>query len=213
MSFDFKVKQFFREGRVSPTAIAHQRWLGSFSGRGDPVALLVDPEARADVEARASRPSIAGLPTGARRADPRRSGFIRILILPDDILAKVDRASMSCGLEVRAPFLDADAGRLYPGNAGPCSNMAGVVTKRILKAGRAWPTPLDSILDRPKKGFGIPVARWLRGSARAPMVDDLLGPSPPGGSRSLQRPEEVTRRVVEHRDGCPRPPQAAYGRS
>src|SRR4029079_17000296 len=114
--------------------------------------------------------------------------------LPEDILTKVDRASMACGLEVRAPFLDAslvDAMQRLPAEF----KYGRGQTKRLLRAavsGRLPPT----ILSRPKKGFGIPVARWLRGEL-APMLDRLLDPGRLK-RQGLFRPQEVARRIGEH---------------
>ena len=71
-------------------------------------------------------------------------------------------------------------------------------TKRLLKRSASGRLPA-SILDRPKKGFGIPVARWLRGPL-APLVDAMLAPDRLR-RQGLFRPEEVARRVGEHRAG------------
>jgi asparagine synthase (glutamine-hydrolysing) len=109
----------------------------------------------------------------------------------------VDRASMACGLEVRAPFLDAglvDAVQKLPARFKYGRN----VSKRLLKSAVSGKLP-SSILSRPKRGFGIPVARWLRGEL-APFVQRLLEPG------RLERQglfcsEEVSRRVEEHRAG------------
>ncbi len=192
ISLDFRLKQFLR-GAGEPPMLAHQRWLGSFSG-AEIGRTLADPggfDVEAEHAARAG-----GLAPGA---DPltRSLRLYQDTYLPDDILTKVDRASMACGLEVRAPFLDAELvdsiGRL------PASYKYGKgQTKRLLKAGAAGRVPA-SILDRPKKGFGIPVARWLRGPL-SPLVDRLLAPDRLA-RQGLFRPDEVARRVGEHRAG------------
>lgn len=80
--------------------------------------------------------------------------------LADQVLVKVDRASMACGLEVRAPFLDARVVELAC--SIPASFKIRVVeTKTILKRALASHLPRE-ILYRRKQGFGIPLARWLR---------------------------------------------------
>ncbi len=192
LSLDFRLKQFLR-GASEPTALAHQRWLGSFSGP-EIARLLVDPVG-VDVEAE----HLARAAALAPGADPltRSLRLYQETYLPDDILAKVDRASMACGLEVRAPFLDAELvdsiGRL------PASYKYGQGrTKRLLKRAAADRLPA-AILGRPKKGFGIPVARWLRGPL-GPLLDSLLAPDRLA-RQGLFRPDEVARRVVEHRAG------------
>jgi asparagine synthase (glutamine-hydrolysing) len=191
-SLDFKLKQFLR-GAGLPTPLAHQRWLGSFSGP-ELAELLLDPP-EVDVEAE-----------HLARADalPETDRLTRSLLLyqdtylPEDILFKVDRASMATSLEVRAPMLDAELVDFVEG-LPPRYKFGRGRTKRLLKRAAAGRLP-PSVLGRPKKGFGIPVARWLRGPLGG-LLDELLG-----GSRlrrqGLFRPEAVARRVAEHRAGA-----------
>ncbi len=198
-SFDFKLKQFLR-GAAEPLALAHQRWLGSFSGpelsrlllHGNNGRLLeVEAEHRALAEVLAARPG-----AGAGPLD-RSLALYQETYLPEDILTKVDRASMACGLEVRAPFLDAglvDLVLKLPADFKYRRNM----TKRLLKHAVSGKLP-SSILSRPKKGFGIPVARWLRGEL-APLLDRLFEPAKLQ-RQGLFRPQEVARRIEEHRSG------------
>lgn len=104
---------------------------------------------------------------------------------------------MACGLEVRAPFLDAELVDFM--QALPSAyKLARLQTKRLLKRAAARRLPA-SILVRPKKGFGIPVANWLRGPL-TPMVNRLLGPDRLE-RQGIFRPEEVARRIAEHRAG------------
>src|SRR6202035_3595051 len=84
--------------------------------------------------------------------------FYTKLYLQDDILTKVDRASMMHSLEVRAPFLDVDLVdfvRRIPSNF----KLRGGTTKYILKKALEGVLPND-ILYRSKKGFGIPAGAW-----------------------------------------------------
>jgi asparagine synthase (glutamine-hydrolysing) len=191
-SFDFKLKQFMR-GASEPLALAHQRWLGSFAG-AEISEMLLDA-AGVDVETehleRAER-----LAAGC---DPltRSLSLYQDTYLPEDILTKVDRASMATGLEVRAPFLD--AGLVEQMQTLPASyKHGGGRTKRLLKRAAAGRLPA-SILERPKKGFGIPVARWLRGPL-AGMLDDLLGQQRLE-RQGLFRPAAIRQRIDEHRFG------------
>ncbi|MGA1775415.1 MAG: asparagine synthase-related protein, partial [Nitriliruptoraceae bacterium] len=91
--------------------------------------------------------------------------------LPDDILTKVDRAAMSVALETRIPLLDhrvvALAWRLPP-----AVRTRGGTAKWPLRAIAEEHVPA-ALLDRPKAGFAVPLAAWLRGPLRA-WAEDLL---------------------------------------
>jgi asparagine synthase (glutamine-hydrolysing) len=142
-SFDFKVKQFLR-GAAEPLPLAHQRWLGSFSGAEiDELLLGGDPIGIEEEHLRRAR-----LVGGGTDALSRSLALYQDTYLPEDILTKVDRASMACGLEVRAPFLDA---RLvdFMHSLPPSFKYSRNRTKRLLKRAAASRLPA-SILARPK---------------------------------------------------------------
>jgi len=91
--------------------------------------------------------------------------------LPEDILVKLDRTSMAVSLESRVPILDHDvvAFALSLPLAYKRSNGTGkIVLRRVLEKY----VPREMI-DRPKKGFSVPVAAWIRGPLRA-WAEDLL---------------------------------------
>ncbi len=94
--------------------------------------------------------------------------------LPDEILVKVDRASMSVGLEVRVPLLDHEVVETML-RLPPSLKIAGdshkVIVHRILKR---W-VPKD-LLDRPNHGFGPPLTQWLREDLSW-MIDEYLRPN------------------------------------
>ena len=99
------------------------------------------------------------------------------LLLPDDFLVKVDRASMSVGLEVRPPLVDHEFLELairIPSRF----KIRGGESKAIFKTLARKKLPAETI-DRPKQGFEIPVDAWLRGPLRPFVEDSLLAESAP----------------------------------
>ena len=89
--------------------------------------------------------------------------------LPDDILAKVDRASMLTSLEVRAPFLDYTLVE-FLARVPSRLKRRRFETKHLLKRTMAGAAGGDRRLH---KGFGIPVAEWLKTDLRGPLLDAL----------------------------------------
>ena len=92
--------------------------------------------------------------------------------MPGDVLAKVDIASMACALEVRSPFLDhklVEFAASLPWNF----RLHGNDRKHILKATFADLLPSE-ILNRRKRGFGIPLSRWLRTTWRKQVEETLF---------------------------------------
>src|SRR5262245_31759758 len=84
--------------------------------------------------------------------------------LPEDVLAKVDRASMAVGLEVRCPLLDKNV--IEFAWSLPASMRFGPDGgKRVLRNVLSRYVPRE-LTDRPKMGFGVPVDAWIRGPLR-----------------------------------------------
>ena len=88
--------------------------------------------------------------------------------LPDDILTKVDRASMAHGLEVRVPFTDHRIAELMMSNKIISTNITK--KKSILKKILSQHIP-KNLFDRPKMGFGVPLSNWLRGPLKSWAID------------------------------------------
>jgi asparagine synthase (glutamine-hydrolysing) len=81
------------------------------------------------------------------------------LYLQDDILVKVDRASMANSLEVRVPYLDHTFIE-YVGGLPTMYKLRGLTTKYLLKMAVRNILP-KAIIQRKKKGFGIPLSKWF----------------------------------------------------
>lgn len=90
--------------------------------------------------------------------------------LVDDILQKVDRATMAVSLEARNPLLDPDVVSFAFGSARLAA--AHPAEKRLLRDALRLRLP-DQLVDRPKKGFGVPIGEWLRHELR-PLLEDLV---------------------------------------
>ena len=114
--------------------------------------------------------------------------FVR-LYMQESVLAKVDRASMMNGLEVRAPFLDINVAN-FARKVPSAWRLRGGTTKYLLKEAARGLLP-DGIIDRKKKGFGVPVGAWFRDGALR--IDPDLMPCP-GIARRLQDEHRAGRR-------------------
>ena len=91
--------------------------------------------------------------------------------LQDDILVKTDRASMAVGLEVRAPFLDYTLVDFI--NSLPTEyKLRGFKTKYLFKELMKNKLP-QNIVYRPKKGFGLPIAKWLKNDLKVFVLDSF----------------------------------------
>lgn len=117
--------------------------------------------------------------------------------LPGDLLVKMDIATMAHSVEARSPLLDHNLMELaasIPANL----KLRGLEGKRVLKAALRGRVP-DEVLDRPKMGFGVPLARWFREDLRSLPEEVLLDPVATG--RGYFRRGAVEKMIAEHRSG------------
>jgi asparagine synthase (glutamine-hydrolysing) len=185
LSFDFKAKRFVGGARY-PTAERHQRWMGSFT-----------PEERAVLLSRDVRREVDD--GEAAYADPLNQVLMMDmrLYLENDILVKLDRASMMASLEGRVPLLNNDFVE-YATHLPLNMKLRGLRSKFLLKRALRGLLP-DAILNRPKKGFGIPVAQWFRGPLKEQMLSVL---SPERIARKgFFDPAAVGGLIADHLDG------------
>lgn len=158
MSFDFRVKRTLR-GLDYPAHLWLPVWMAPLapSELNELFNAPVDPE---DVFSEAIEAW-----DGCTSTDPveRSIAFYIRLYLQDDILVKVDRASMLNSLEVRAPFLDCelvDFVRRLPSDM----KLRGGTTKYLLRKMASSLLPSE-ILERSKQGFAVPIGQWFRNGA------------------------------------------------
>lgn len=167
MSFDFKLRQFLM-GLDYDGVFRHQVWLSGISPLGQ--QRLFHPA----FSQNAKETNAFHLITEEMKRcpssclDDQLLYFYQKFYLCDDILTKVDRSSMAHSLEVRAPFLDINLVN-YVTSLPYHYKLRGLTTKRILKAAMAKHLP-SKIITRPKKGFGIPVAGWLKKELKQPLL-------------------------------------------
>ena len=171
ISLDFKLRRFLGSADLPP-GIRHHRWLGSFTPDQkvallQPALLPTQADTYTVVEHHWQACTAHDLVNKVMYCDLK-------LYLEGDILPKVDRASMACSLEVRVPLLN--AGLVAHVSALPHAlKLKGLTTKYLLRRALAGRVPPE-ILRRGKKGFNIPVAKWLVGDLRE-LAGDLLSPA------------------------------------
>lgn len=171
MSFDYKAKRFVRGANLD-TVERHHSWFGSFSLEEQNQLLAPKILAASDDDIYRGPRELLALCDATTEIEQMQ--FLDInYYMAEDILTKVDRAAMAVSLETRAPFLDPRVGQ-FAASLPLEYKLNGKSGKHILKQAMADLLPAN-ILHRPKKGFGIPIAEWLKGRLN-PLMHDLLAP-------------------------------------
>jgi asparagine synthase (glutamine-hydrolysing) len=161
--------------------------------------LLWRPEARAAAAASLEDPIAERLAARGRKpwSTAELIHLFATTYLPEDILHKVDRASMYVSLEVRAPYLGR-AFAEYAMSLPSRDKLRGLTTKLLLKKLALRHLPREIVL-RPKHGFAVPLARMLRETLKEPVGEALLGEASPLGE--WFRRDQVERLWREHQSG------------
>ena len=169
MSFDYKAKRFVRGANLNDVA-RHHSWFGSFSTEQHARLFTKDVLAATNEDIYRSVRELVGTSSAGTVVERMQYADINFY-LAEDILTKVDRAAMAVSLETRAPFLDPRVGQ-FAASIPLEYKLKGKAGKVILKEAMKDLLPYE-ILHRPKKGFGIPIADWLKGRLN-PLMRDML---------------------------------------
>jgi asparagine synthase (glutamine-hydrolysing) len=158
---------------------------------------VVEPEILASASTLPERAAVQQVRAGAGSLLSRLQQWDQGHYLPDDILVKVDRATMAHSLEGRCPILDH---RIIELAAGLPSSWHGDAhtTKRFFRK-VIGPWVPDEVLNRPKRGFGVPLRRWLLEGLTEWARDILMDPR--SRQRGWTRASEVATLIDQHRRG------------
>ena len=187
------------KGRLSTMALGPEAW---FVWRRTvfPEYLLrsvVEPDVLRAAGALPERQAVADLHAARGTRLARLQRWDEHHYLPDDILVKVDRATMAHSLEGRCPILDHRVVELAAMQSS-ARHGDGVTLKRLFREViRPW-VPA-AVLDRPKRGFGVPLRRWFQEQMIGWAGDILLDPR--SRQRGWTRSSEVSALLRQHQTG------------
>jgi len=188
------------KGRLSTLALGPEAW---FVWRRTvfPEYLLetvVDPDVLRAAAARPERCAVAAIRAARGTLLSRLQRWDQQHYLPDDILVKVDRATMAHSLEARCPLLDHKVIELAASQTSARHGDATTTKRLFREVIRPWVPP--AVLERPKRGFGVPLRRWFHeqmiGWAR-----DILS-DPRTRQRGWTRPSQVAVLLRQHESGA-----------
>lgn len=195
LSFDYRARRFITASHYDEVA-RHHVWFGSFTPDDQDVLLSDEVKRASDGDIYRDARRIFAECDSNDLTECMQSLDTQ-LYLAEDILTKVDRASMAVSLEVRAPYLDLRVAE-FAASLPSRYKLHGYTSKYILKRAAKGLVP-PFVWRRGKKGFGVPFAQWLKAELR-PMARDLLSAERlrRGG---LFNPEYVARLQDEHERG------------
>ncbi|HYJ90633.1 MAG TPA: asparagine synthase C-terminal domain-containing protein, partial [Pyrinomonadaceae bacterium] len=196
LSFDYKAKRFIRASRLDPVA-RHHTWFGSFSIEQQNELLTPEVLSASDGDIYRGARELLNL-IDAKSEIERMQYLDMNFYMAEDILTKVDRAAMAVSLETRAPFLDPRVGQ-FAASMPIEYKLRGRKGKFILKKAVKDLLPRE-ILQRPKKGFGIPIAEWLKGRLNS-LLHDMLAPARLE-DQGLFNLQFVQKLIKEHESGA-----------
>ncbi len=173
LSFDFKARRFVAGMQQADVVARHHVWFGSFTPQAQSALLTADVQQATNADVYRDARTLYDA-CDATDLVERMQYLDTKLYLAEDILAKVDRTSMAVSLEVRAPFLDKRVVE-YAAALPAHYKLRGRNTKYILKRAVDGLLP-PFVTRRGKKGFGVPIADWLKNRLR-PLAHDLLAPA------------------------------------
>lgn len=187
------LKRFIRAAEL-PKTERYLRWVSAFDG-----------PAKADIYTTAFAAETNGrnaahvLDTWFEKANG--SGILDAVLLtdqmtylPNDLLVKVDIATMANSLEARSPLLDHKVIE-FAASLPADLKMRGLQTKSLLKKVAARLVPRDVVYRR-KMGFGVPIGKWFRGEMKDFVKEILLSES--SLKRGIIKPEIIQKYVSEH---------------
>ncbi len=168
MSLNFKARRFLK-GLDFPEEVRHQVWIGSFTPQEQKRLFL--PNESLDWNLPSLYESTIAFFRNQEGADALdRAMYLYIkTYMTDDILTKVDRASMANSLEVRAPFLDTEFTE-FAASIPSSFKLKNFNTKWILKDALKSRLPAET-LKKSKQGFAVPVVKWLKSDLKPMLLD------------------------------------------
>lgn len=196
LSFDYKAKRFVRAAKFDDVA-RHHSWFGSFSTDQHEKLFTRDLLDATDADIYRGVRDLVGASDAKNVVERMQYADINFY-LAEDILTKVDRAAMAVSLETRAPFLDPRIGQ-FAASIPVDYKLKGKQGKVILKEAMKDLLP-DNILHRPKKGFGIPIAEWLKGRLNS-LMHEMLAPERLR-KQALFNADYVQQLMREHESGA-----------